>query len=847
MSDFSGPPRIDQWMTKNMFVTLAKCPIFVPFSILFLAASATLFAQSEPIPLREGLLLPRVARGRREPLPSDLYLPKLLAEPGRIASQGESVARPDGSSATWESVEADENGEFDARAIAGGYLQFTVDLPEPSVWLLDAQGHGSAIINGRRRTGNPYRSWYQMPISLRAGQNQILIRPARGFRGQLVPMKKRAKIGVGEATVPDWLIGTTQPLWAAVPILNCQHTDADDWTLVSKIQGAPSQSISCGRLHAASISKTPFQILAPAHVETSTLQVRLELFQGDVLLDQADLNIDVREPSETHRVTFRSRIDNSVQYFGVVPPATDEGAAQQPPAMVLSLHGASVEGIGQARVYARRPNAFVVAPTNRRPFGFDWEDWGRIDALEVLDLAQMRYGTDPLRTYLTGHSMGGHGTWNIAANLPDRFAAIGPSAGWISFRSYAAARRSQPTSTGDADSFRAHVADIFQRSVGTSDTLKLSRNYATHGIYMLHGDADNNVPVTEARTMRSHLAEWHPDFAYFEKAGAGHWWGNQCCDWKPMFAFFDFHERLPMNRVDAIDFATANPGVSSRYAWAAVHSQHFPGRLSRIELRLDRDNRNLKGTSQNVQILKLDLAGADVDEAVQLELDETVMQIDGDQVWLRRSDQGAWNVMELPDPAGRSPQRYGLFKSVFDRNVVLVYGTDGTPEESAWARNKALYDAEQFWYRGNGQLDVVADRDFDPATDVNRNVVLYGHAGINRAWKEMLPACPLHVKSGEVSVGTRTWKSAGLAVLAIYPRVGSKTASVGIVAGTDAVGARITDVLPYFVSGVGYPDFAVFDEASLSKDERGVVAAGFWNEDWKWGADAVFRTPLEGE
>ena len=24
--------------------------------------------------------------------------------------------------------------------------------------------------------------------------------------------------------------------------------------------------------------------------------------------------------------------------------------------------------------------AEVVAPTNRRPFGFDWQDWGRLDA-----------------------------------------------------------------------------------------------------------------------------------------------------------------------------------------------------------------------------------------------------------------------------------------------------------------------------------------------------------------------------------------------------------------------------------------------------------------------------------
>src|SRR5206468_4126470 len=83
------------------------------------------------------------------------------------------------------------------------------------------------------------------------------------------------------------------------------------------------------------------------------------------------------------------------------------------------------------RGHAPRPWAHSVAPTNRRPFGFGWEDWGRLDALEVLELAQKSLRNGQLRTYLTGHSMGGHGTWHLGATFPDRWAASAPSAGWI--------------------------------------------------------------------------------------------------------------------------------------------------------------------------------------------------------------------------------------------------------------------------------------------------------------------------------------------------------------------------------------------------------------------------------
>src|SRR5262249_677740 len=143
--------------------------------------------------------------------------------------------------------------------------------------------------------------------------------------------------------------------------------------------------------------------------------------------------LQVRRPDQLQARTFRSGIDGSVQYYAVVPAKTGAGESQgAKPGLVLTLHGAAVEATGQAACYQARPWAHIVAPPNRRPYGFDWEDWGRLDALEVLEQARKDLGTDPRRTWLTGHSMGGHGTWYLGVTYPDRFAAIAPSAGWIS-------------------------------------------------------------------------------------------------------------------------------------------------------------------------------------------------------------------------------------------------------------------------------------------------------------------------------------------------------------------------------------------------------------------------------
>src|SRR5437762_1516907 len=60
--------------------------------------------------------------------------------------------------------------------------------------------------------------------------------------------------------------------------------------------------------------------------------------------------------------------------------------------------------------------------------------------------------------------------------------------------------------------------------------------------------------------------------------------------------------------------------------------------------------------------------------------------------------------------------------------VLLVVGTGGTNDEAAAALTKARFDAETFWYRGNGSLPIVLDTDFDSAGSRDRNVVLYGNA-----------------------------------------------------------------------------------------------------------------------
>ncbi len=796
------------------------------------------------IAIREVLAIGGVGRWGRSAVHTDAIEADIVAGSWAAPAAGQWLTLPDGSARTWVAVSAEEDGAVRHESLAGGYAHAAIEAEQEEVLLLEASGHSMVYANGEPRAGDPYQwGFVRLPVLLKRGINEFLFACGRGeLRAKLVEPASPVMLDASDATLPDLLVGEEPNTWAAVVVINATTEPSGDADLHVRYRGE-ERVTRVPSVPALTVRKVGVPIVGREPDGPQDGQVQLTLVRRGAALSQAELPLRVRQPTETYKRTFVSEIDGSVQYYAVTPmcgPAADDASGK--PALFLSLHGAGVEALGQASCYTSKTWGHVVAPTNRRPYGFDWEDWGRVDALEVLTDAERRFGTDPRRTYLTGHSMGGHGTWQIGAHYPDRFAAIAPSASWISFWSYVGGERPEPDTP---------VETILRRATNPSDTLGLSRNYRHHGIYILHGDQDDNVPVAQARTMREHLAGYHGNFAYYERPGAGHWWGNECMDWPPLFEFLSQNTRPAT--VQHVEFVTASPVISATCHWATIEAQTRGLDFSRIDLRWEPQERLLRGTTENVARLAITLGAArnrDRAEAADLALpplepgQPVSLELDNDRLesvpWpaadgvlrLARQD-GHWQVLAgAPDLAAKGPHRGGPFKEAFGHRVQLVYGTRGSAEESAWARAKARYDAEVFWVRGNGAFDVVADVDFDPFDEPDRNVVLYGNADTNAVWAALLADCPIQVHSGTVKLADEVLSGVDLAVLAVYPRPGSDRTLVGIVSGTGLPGLRLTERLPYFVSGVAYPDWIVIGPEMLQAGIGGVRAAGFFGNNW---------------
>jgi pimeloyl-ACP methyl ester carboxylesterase len=785
-------------------------------------------AAPHEIALGDCLVLPPAGRSGRSPIHLDAVEALLVTGKWKAPKAGDTVTLPDGKTRTWASATA-KNSSLEHSALQGGYAFWSVNVETPRVMLLEASGHLMGYVNGEPRGGDPYQNGIvRLPVLLRAGANELLFQGGRGrLHAKLVEPEGPAVLDARDATLPDYREDEDDSPLGALVVVNASEKPLARLALRSRSADAAPVTMLIDPLPPLSTRKAAFRLPARGKGTGDSVAVDVDLLaEGrEMPLAMAKVNVRVRRAAQSYKRTFVSDIDGSVQYYAVQP--ADPTAKDGPPALVLTLHGAGVEAIGQADAYHSKPWCHIVAPTNRRPFGFDWEDWGRLDALEVLALAKEHLKTDPRRTYLTGHSMGGHGTWQIGVNFPDHFAAIAPSAGWISFATYAGGRPPEHPTPMQA---------MLRRAAAPSETLTLERNLTRDGVYVLHGDADDNVPVSEARAMRKELGGFHADFVYYERPGAGHWWGGECVDWPPLFDFLQRHTQPKLTEVRRVDFVTASPGVSSRCDWAEIAAQAHPFLPSRVQLKLDPEHRTFAGTTENVTRLALDRSALPPGKPVGVELDgqslaDLPWHEGGGRLWLGREGD-EWAVTNEPSTALKGPHRYGPFKDAFRNRMLFVYGTKGTAEENAWSYAKARYDAESFWYRGNGSVELRADVDFDAGKESDRGVILYGHAESNASWQPLLGDSPVQVRRGIVRVGDREEKGDDLACLFVRPRPGSDRALVGAVSGTGLAGLRLTDRMPYFVSGVGYPDCTVLGPDTLTRGAEGVRAAGFFGTDW---------------
>jgi predicted peptidase len=216
-----------------------------------------------------------------------------------------------------------------------------------------------------------------------------------------------------------------------------------------------------------------------------------------------------RKPSiETGFLTRRIAHAGVAYPYQVYVPADYDPARAWP--AVLFLHGAGERGddgllqteIGIGAAIRRHPERFpaiVVMP--QAPLESFWGGPAGDAALAALDRTCEEFSVDARRTYLTGLSMGGHGSWFLAYRHPQRFAAALIICGFV----------------GD----RPNRPSLVPPGAGTPYQ-RMADGVKHLPIWIVHGEVDRAVPVAESRAMAAALTEMGADVRYTELPGTDH-------------------------------------------------------------------------------------------------------------------------------------------------------------------------------------------------------------------------------------------------------------------------------------------------------------------------------------
>jgi predicted peptidase len=165
----------------------------------------------------------------------------------------------------------------------------------------------------------------------------------------------------------------------------------------------------------------------------------MKVFPGAFVLFLCMTSAPAAEPERGFlNKTFKD--DKGESKYVVFVPQDYSGDKEYP--LILFLHGSGErgddgqapvkQGIGNAIKFKDKDKTFpfiVVFPQAAKGGSWKAGDPDAERALAILAEVQKTYKVDAKRLYLTGLSMGGAGTWSLAAAFPDKWAAIVPICG----------------------------------------------------------------------------------------------------------------------------------------------------------------------------------------------------------------------------------------------------------------------------------------------------------------------------------------------------------------------------------------------------------------------------------
>ncbi len=554
---------------------------------------------------------------------------------------------------------------------------------------------------------------------------------------------------------------------------------------------------------------------------------------------------------------YRSKIDGSVQPFGVVVPATWKGAEDKAPrATWIWNHGRS-ETLSELSFIAGRlkspgeftpADTFVVHPYGRYCNATKFA--GEVDVFEALDSARRAYPVDNNRLVNAGFSMGGASAWHLGAHHSGLWAASHAGAGFAETAEYAGvfAAGKTPPPWWEVILYRWYDATV------------CAANFANHPIFAYHGSEDKQGQSTQI--MKRFAEKEGVTIREFIGPGVGHKYeagvkgeilskvhsalksrGQSKEEWKfrfagcaPFLSGNSWIQPISFERTWERAEVTATYRIGDTMDTAEVSTKN----ISRLVLHSD-----IKLNSTRPHRVQVKLNGQKLPEVFEgfilltKEADEWKAVSEFGTVLISEGRGRSMTSREFEEHSSKNirkrPSLCGPIDHAFMDSFLFVKPTAVplSPTLGEWTQRELAHATKQWRGIFRGDAPTMDDTKLTDAQIASSNLVLWGDPSSNAVLKRIADKLPVKWTAEGVEFGGRKYSASHVPVL-IFPTPLNPARYVVLNSGFTFSRAAASGTNSQQTPKL--PDWAIVD-ISVPPDDKfpgKIVDAGFFDEQWKF-------------
>ncbi len=538
---------------------------------------------------------------------------------------------------------------------------------------------------------------------------------------------------------------------------------------------------------------------------------------------------------------YRSKIDGSVQPYGLVIPESYVGA---PVRMDIWCHGRGETLSELAFLDQRRKQVGQITPKGAlvlHAYGRYCcanKFAGEIDLIEAIDHASKFYAIDEDRIIVRGFSMGGAAAWQFAVNYADKWCAANPGAGFAETPEFLGGFQNE-----DVSGAPWYQQKLWHWYNSTDNALNLE-NCPT---VAYSGEIDKQKQAADM--MEKALRGENVDLLHIIGPQTGHKIHPD--------SLVEIEKRLASIAAMGRNRAPKEIHLSTwflRYNhmfWVTVDTLEEHWVRGRIHARITGPS-EITIKLQNISAFTLDMPSGHCPLPL---LYKPVVSIDGqllevtrpklDRSWLVhfQMKNGKWTQTLDNEGEGKLVKKHGLegpIDDAFMDKFLFVKPTKAGASEKVDAWAKAELERAQFEWRRQfrGDAPTKDDTAVSDADIAANNLVLWGDPQSNAVLAKIVDKLPIQWSKDKLVANGKTYDAATSAPVLIYPNPLNPTKYVVINSGFTY---REYDYLNNARQVAKLPDWAVINltKPVTSQAPGGISDAGFFGESWEWKAAPV--------